>query len=186
MNAAVNLVAERGSAAIALSDIAEAADVGRKVAYERFGDRETLLLEAAFDLLRTELVPQIVALPPGRARAVASARHFAERRAFYRAMLTSSCAQMLSSGVVEMLLPRTRERIEDLYGDELGEQFVTDLAVQLHGGVMAMLTKWLVDGEDPLDAEEFADRMLRVQYFLVPEGKVRDEADGRTAGRRRD
>jgi AcrR family transcriptional regulator len=176
MNASVALVSERGYSAVALSDIAEAADVGRKVAYQQFGDRDTLLLEAAIDLLRRELLPQTVALPPGRERAVASARHFAEHRSFYRAMLTCSTASPLSAAVVELFLPRTRDRIEFLYGDDLGTQFVTDLATQLHGGMVAMLTAWLIDGEDPLDAEAFADRLLRVQYFLVPEGK-RDDAN---------
>jgi hypothetical protein len=32
----------------------------------------------------------------------------------------------------------------------------------------------LVDGEDPLDAEAFTDRLLRVQYFLVPAGELDD------------
>jgi AcrR family transcriptional regulator len=174
MNAAIGLVAERGTSAIALSDIAEAADVGRKAAYQQFGDRDKLLLEASIDLLRRELLPLVVALPPGRARAVASSRHFAKHRSFYRAMLTSANASSLSSAVVEVLLPRTRERLEYLYGDDFDAQFVSDLAVQLHGGMMALLTAWLVDGEDPLDAEAFTDRLLRVQYFLVPAGELDD------------
>lgn len=179
MTAAAALVGDRGTTAVTLSDIAEAADVGRKAAYQQFGDRDTLLLETAIDLLRQELLPEITELPPGRARAIASARHFAGRRSFYRAMLTSANASRLSAAVVELFMPRTQERLEYLFGGELDAQFVSDLATQLHGGMMALLTTWLVDDEEPLDAEGFADRLLRVQYFLVPAGGLDDPgADG--------
>jgi AcrR family transcriptional regulator len=177
MDAAVALVSERGTAAVALSDIAEAADVGRKAAYAQFGDRDTLLLEASMDLLRRELLPDITMLPPGRARAIASSRHFAEHRSFYRAVLVSSSATQLSAAVGELFLPRTRERLHYLFAD-VDAQLVSDLAIQLHGGMIALLTNWLVDGDDPLNPEEFADRLLRVQYFLVPAGELDDGDPG--------
>ncbi|MFE7836069.1 TetR family transcriptional regulator [Streptomyces sp. NPDC057474] len=47
----------------ARSDIAEAADVSRRVVYQHFGDRDTLLLEAGLGLARRELLP-----PRGRRR----------------------------------------------------------------------------------------------------------------------
>jgi AcrR family transcriptional regulator len=177
MDAAVALVSERGTAAVALSDIAEAADVGRKAAYAQFGDRDTLLLEAAIDLLRRELLPEVITLPPGRARAIASSRHFAEHRSFYRAILASSSATQLSAAVGELFLPRTRERLRYLFPD-MDTQLVSDLAVQLHGGMIALLTHWLVEGEEPSNAEGFADRLLRVQYFLVPAGEFDDGDPG--------
>jgi AcrR family transcriptional regulator len=177
MDAAVALVSERGTASVALSDIAEAADVGRKAAYAQFGDRDTLLLEASMDLLRRELLPDITALPPGRARAIASSRHFAAHRSFYRAVLVSSSATQLSAAVGELFLPRTRERLHYLFAD-VDAQLVSDLAIQLHGGMIALLTNWLVDGDDPLNPEEFADRLLRVQYFLVPAGELDDGDPG--------
>jgi AcrR family transcriptional regulator len=173
MDAAVSLVGERGTAAVALSDIAEAADVGRKAAYQQFGDRDTLLLEASIDLLRRELLPEITTLPPGRLRAIASSQHFAAHRGFYRAILVSSSATQLSAAVGELFLPRTRERLQYLFAD-LDAQLISDLAIQLHGGMIALLTHWLVDGNDPLNPEQFADRLLRVQYFLVPAGEFDD------------
>src|SRR5436190_129354 len=93
--AAVSLVTGRGTAAVPISDIAEAADVSRRVVYKHFGDRDALLLEAGLDLARRELLPAIADtshLPPGRARALAMVRHFADHRVFYRALLTGSCA----------------------------------------------------------------------------------------------
>jgi AcrR family transcriptional regulator len=56
MRAAVALVGERGSTNVPVSDLAEAADVSRQLVYQQFGDRDTLLLEAALDLATDELV----------------------------------------------------------------------------------------------------------------------------------
>ena len=86
-------------------------------------------------------------------------------------------ARVVGAAMGELFLPRTRERLQYLFTD-LDSQLVTDLAIQLHGGMIALLTHWLVDGEHPLRAEEFADRLLRVQYFLVPAGELDDGAPG--------
>src|SRR2546421_10108622 len=58
MAAAVRLVSERGTTTIPVTDLAEAANVSRQLVYLQFGDRESLLVEAAVDLLRRELVPR--------------------------------------------------------------------------------------------------------------------------------
>ena len=50
MAAAITLVTERGTADVPVSDLAEAADVSRRLVYQQFRDRDTLLLEAALDL----------------------------------------------------------------------------------------------------------------------------------------
>src|SRR5690348_11206945 len=83
MRAAVALVAERGTTAVSISDIAEAADVSRQLVYLQFGSRDALLLEAALALAGGELLPQLRAAPEestGRGRALATARHFADHR----------------------------------------------------------------------------------------------------------
>ena len=59
MRAAVALVSERESTAVTVSEIAEAADVSRQVLYQQFGDRDALLLEAALDLVRRELLRRL-------------------------------------------------------------------------------------------------------------------------------
>src|SRR5258706_15909316 len=85
MRAAVALVAERGTAAISISDIAEAADVSRQLVFLHFGDRDALLLEAALDLARRELLPHLRDTPEapiGHGRALATACHFADHRSF--------------------------------------------------------------------------------------------------------
>lgn len=82
-----------------------------------------------------------------------------------------------SAAVGELSLPRTRERLRYHFAD-LEVRLVSDLAIQLHGGMIALLTHWLVDCNDPLNAEEFADRLLRMQYFLVPAGEFDDGEPG--------
>ena len=103
MRAAVDLVEEHGTAAISITDIADAADVSRQVLYQQFGDRDALLLEAAFDLVRNDLLTALEEAPgePGldRATMLMSVRHFAEHRVFYRALLTSASSYALIDGL---------------------------------------------------------------------------------------
>lgn len=168
MAAAIAVVTRHGTADVAMSEIAEVADIGRKAAYHQFGDLGTLLLEAALDLVRRELLPDVETLPAGRARALASARHFAQHRVFYRALLTSSSAYPLESGLAQLLWPFTRERLEEVFGGDLSPTMITDLVVHQGGGATAMLKAWLRSPEGQLDPEAFADRMLKVAYFLLP------------------
>ena len=95
----------------AYADIAEAADVGRSVLYNQFGNRHSLLLEAATGLLRRELLPQILegtTAFAGRPRALANATHFGQHRRFYRALLASSCAFGLNTAPAAPLRPVNR------------------------------------------------------------------------------
>ena len=162
MRAAVALVTERGTTAVALSDIAATADVSRRVVYQHFGDRDTLLLEAGLDLARRELLPHLAERPEatGRARALAVARHFADHRVFYRALLTGSCAFALDRGLISLLLPVNRQGLQHVYGDRLAPQAIEDLATFMTGGGAAFVTAWVVEGPDPLDPEAFTDRLL--------------------------
>ncbi|WP_406280810.1 TetR/AcrR family transcriptional regulator [Nocardia sp. NBC_00881] len=164
--AAVALVTERGTAAISITDIAEAADVSRPVVYQQFGDRDTLLLEAALDLARHELLADRTS-GVGRDRALAAARHFAEHRVFYRALLTGSCAFALNKGLSGLLVPVNRQIVRQLYGSRLDERAVDDLATYLTGGAAAFINTWLVEAEDPLDPEQFADRLMRIMSVLI-------------------
>ncbi|MFD1365499.1 TetR/AcrR family transcriptional regulator [Actinoplanes sichuanensis] len=169
MSAAVALVAERGTTAVALSDIAEAADVSRRVVYQHFGDRDTLLLEAGLDLARRELLPALTDEAPvaSRERALPVARHFAQHRAFYRALLTGSCAFALDRGLLRLILPVNRHGLQTVHGDRLTARAVEDLATFVTGGVGALVTSWVVDGPDPLDPEEFTDRLLAATSVMM-------------------
>jgi AcrR family transcriptional regulator len=182
MLAAVALVAERDTAAVPISEIAEAADMSRHVLYQHFGDRDTLLLEAALDLARRELLPHLgeAAHPPGgRTRALAIARHFAEHRRFYRAILTGSCGFAVNKALTVLLIPLNQQIIHQAYSERLDARTVEDLATFLTGGGSAFVNNWVVEGTDPLDPEEFVDRLYRLLSLLTEAAVTRGRRDTR-------
>jgi len=176
IEAAIALVAERGTAAVPLSDIAEAADVSRQLVYQHFGDRDTLLLEAAYDLVRRELVEPVDAgHPTGRDGALAASRHFAQYRAFYRAVLTSPCGFALNKALSVVFLPINRQAIERWHPGELDEARAEDLAVFLTGGAAAFINTWLIEAPDPLDPERFTDRLMDLFSMITTDIIITDK-----------
>ena len=161
--AAVELVSGRGSANIPVTDLAEAAGVSRQLVYLHFGDRDTLLVAAAIDLARRELA---LGEQSGRAAVLATARHFAAHRAFYRALLTGSCAFTLTTALTDLIAPANRHVVLGLFGDRLRAGAVDDLAVFLTGGAGALINAWLLGDEEALDPEELTDRLVRLLHTL--------------------
>lgn len=162
MEAAVRLVSERGTAAVPVTELTEAADVSRKLLYLHFGDRDALLVAAAVDLVSRELVPHFeTASDEVRPRVAAMARHFAEHRAFYRAMLTGSCAFAMTRALNDLFGSLNRKAVDHLLGD-IDPDTAQDLAAFVAGGTGAVVNDWLIDGDDPLDPEELTDRLLRL------------------------
>ena len=160
LRAVIDLVTERGTTAITVSEIAEAADVSRRVVYQHFGDLDSLLLEAGLDLARRELLPRLSDLTPpvdARAETLAVARHFADHRVFYRALFTGSCAFALDRGLISLLLPVNRQAVGHVHRDRLSEQAAEDLA--------AFVTSWVVAGAP--DPEMFTDRLMNVISLLL-------------------
>lgn len=169
-SAAVALVAERGTAAVAISDIAERADVSRQLVYQQFGDRDTLLLEAALDLARRELLPHLVDashVDARRAMVLAMVQHFADHRAFHRALLTSPCAFELNKALTGLFIPVNRQIIHQIHDDRLDASTADDVAAFLTAGFGAFVSTWVIEGDDPLDPETFTDRLLRTIYVLT-------------------
>ena len=170
MAAAVAVVTERGTADVPVSDIAEAADVSRRLVYQQFGDRDTLLLEAALDLARRELLPRLAEGHSGGNGMLTIAQHMADHRPFYRALLTSPCAFALTKELNSLLLPVNREGVRQMHGKRLDASTMDDLAAFLTGGWGAFVLAWVVEGPEPLDPEQFAGRLLRIAVELMPEG----------------
>jgi AcrR family transcriptional regulator len=168
MAAAVRLVSERGTTALPVSDLSDAADVSRQLVYLQFGDRDALLVAAAADLVERELLPEVGdADAPHRVRVLAMARHFARHRSFYRAMLTGSCAFPMTRALNRLFGSLvTQAGLREVFGD-LDEATAADLATLITGGTGAIVNDWVVDADDPLDPEELADRLLRLSTVLA-------------------
>ena len=175
--AAVRLVSERGTTAIAVTDLAEAADVSRRLVYLQFGDRESLLVEAAVDLVRRELIPQAEAGTDAHERVLALARHFARHRSFYRAMLSGSCAFAMTRTLNGLFSSINKDAVRDLF-DGLDEDTAQDVAVFVAGGTGTVVNDWLIDGDDPLEPEELAHRLLRLEAIFTGGHHRRAGRDG--------
>ncbi|MEU1516946.1 helix-turn-helix domain-containing protein [Streptomyces sp. NPDC005811] len=160
MSAAVRLVSERGTTALPVIDLSEAANVSRQLVYIQFGDRDGLLVAAATDLVERELMPEVADDDVAHhRRLLAMARHFAEHRPFYRAMLTGSCAFPMTRALNRLFGSLiTPAGLREVFGD-LDETTTEDLKVMISGGTGAIVNDWLIDAADPLDAEELADRL---------------------------
>lgn len=156
--AAVRLVSARGTTNIPVTDLADAANVSRQLIYLQFGDRDSLLVAAAADLVTRELVEQ--AEVDG---ILATARHFAAHRDFYRPMLTGSCSYAMTRTMNAVFAPFNQR----LLADGLDETTAADLAMFLTGGAGAVINDWLVDGADPLDPDELADRLRNLMSALI-------------------
>lgn len=168
--AAVALVTERGTAAVPLSDIAAAADVSRQIVYQHFGDRDALLLEAALDLVRTELMPRLAVGDPetntsttpadARDQVLVMTRHFAQHRVFYRAMLNSSSASALNEALGGLFGAVNRRAFQEYFADKFDPQQIEDLTVFVTGGSASIVNAWVTSGDESLDPEDLADRMV--------------------------
>ncbi|MDQ4115083.1 MAG: TetR/AcrR family transcriptional regulator [Actinomycetota bacterium] len=166
LSAAVRLVGERGTTAVSATELAHEADVSRRVMYQHFGDRDGLLIAATANLVAQELLPRLSEDPYAPSTRLAVVGHFAEHRDFYRATLTGSCAYAAARTLNSLFRPFSIAMARRWYGD-LDEQTVEDMADYLTGGSTMALTAWLVDGPAPLDVEEFAERLFRIQSALT-------------------
>lgn len=165
----MTLVSARGTANVPVSDIADAAGVSRQLVYLHFGDRDSLLLEAALDLTRRELAEPWKQAPANAAvrdHALAVARHFADHRDFYRAMFNSASAFALSRAVSRLLSPLRRHSLEARFGELLSPRLAEDLGAFINGGSAALVHAWVTETDGPLDPEAMADRLLAVGQVL--------------------
>lgn len=169
--AAIKLVTERETTAISVSDLADAADVSRRLIYQQFKDRDSLLLAAALDFARRARQERRERIGDGsevaRDRLVAMGAHFAEHRGFYRTMLTGSCAYAFSQALCELFAPGNLQLIRRRYGDDLDPDVVRDLTEYMTGGTAAIVHSWVVSAPEPLDPAEPANRLGQLLPLVI-------------------
>lgn len=162
--AAVRLASERGTTAVAVTELADAAGVSRQVIYLQFGDRESLFAAAAMNLAEQELYPLFADLSEStlQMRTLSAAHHLARYHRFYRALVTGSCAFALKAASIrsfETLHSQTTVPVLDLMPPQ--DKAVASTFVV--GGVMAVIDDWLLDDIDHApDPRALARRLLRL------------------------
>ncbi len=162
MSAAVRLVSERGTTAIAVTEITRVADVSRKLLYLHFGDRDALLVAAAVHLVGQELIPRTVDVAEDLpAQLLAVAEHFADHSEFYRAMLSGSCAFAMTRTLNHVFGSYNKEVVRELFG-VLDSATGNDLAVFFASGASGIVNDWLIDGAHPPDPRQLAERLTRL------------------------
>jgi AcrR family transcriptional regulator len=166
MAAAVRLVSERGTTAIPVTDLTEAANVSRKLLYMHFGDRDALLVAAALDLVERGLAAQVEVPEDVRGRVLDVAWLFAAHRTFYRAMLTGSCAFAMTKALGGLFGALNQTTVRQFFV-ALDQDTLDDLATFFASGAVAIVNDWLTGG-DAADPDELADRLLRVASVLAP------------------
>ncbi len=166
LGAALRLVSERGTAAVSAADLAEAADVSRRLIYLQFGDRESLLVEAAADLIRRDLLPNVSEGDDSPERVLAMTRHFARHRSFYRAMLTGSCAFAMTRTLGDVFRAVDANALTEHFGEH-DPATLEDVTTFVAAGIAAIVGNWLIEAEDPLVPEELANRILRLSTVFA-------------------
>ena len=122
--------------------------------------------------------------PDEPAPALAAARHFAQHRSFYRAMLTGPCAYALSMALSGLLTPFNQQLVERMSGARPAPDLLEDLTTFVTGGWAAVINRWLIDGADPLDPEAFTDRLMGMLGVITgaspePDSTTQDKEHGR-------
>lgn len=180
--AAIKLVTERETTAITVSDLADAADVSRRLIYQQFKDKDALLLEAALDFARRARQERRARIGDGpemaQVRLVAMGAHFAEHRGLYRTMLTGSCAYAFNRAICELFAPGNLQLIRRCYGDELEPEVVRDLTDYMTGGTAAIVHSWVVSAPDPLDPEVLVHRLGRLLPLVLGPGPTSGASAG--------
>ena len=173
MQALHALIAERGYNAVTVSDILEAADVGRSTFYAHFRDKEDVLL-SGFDDIRSAL-----SQPPPRDEAgsatagefLGPVRSVFEHVGRYR----QAWKPLVLKGGADVVVRILRDASESLIRDHLtqqchgtGEARIEAATQYLTGALMGLLTWWL-DSESP---EPAAD-VYRMYRRLATQGARR-------------
>ncbi|WP_416972993.1 TetR/AcrR family transcriptional regulator [Streptomyces sp. 4F14] len=167
MTAAVQLVTERGTTALPVADLSDAAGVSRQLVYLQFGDRDGLLVAAAADLVEREVLPEVGdESAPHAVRMLTLARHFARHRPFYRALLTGSCAFPMARALNRLFASLiSTDGLREAFGD-LDATTADDIKSFITGGTGTIVNDWIIDAPDPLDPEELANRLLHLTTLL--------------------
>ena len=165
--ALIRLIVERGYDEITVSDIADAADVGRSTFYAHFIDKDDLLRGSA-GRLRAVLFAEhgLAVAEEGRpqARALGFSRfmieHLKEQHQLYRALMRGRAGPIILAEIRRVLCEIVRAELALAGRAAAADATAREVAVQfLVGAYMSLLTWWLDRGAR--EPPEEIDRAFR-------------------------
>ncbi|MFE2943020.1 TetR/AcrR family transcriptional regulator [Streptomyces sp. NPDC059255] len=165
LTAAESLVRLRATTDVSVHDLAETAGVSRRVLYQHFGDRDTLLVATALHVLDRDLLRTLPEDQHGDPPVAALVGHVADNRVFYRAILTGTCAHAAGRAVTELFAPHAVRRVSQMFGD-LDRATAREVSDFFGGAITTAPTTWLVDDWDGVPPEDFAARLTRIERVL--------------------
>lgn len=161
LEASIRLVSARGTTELPLTELVREAGVSRQVAYLHYADRDSLVVESALHLMRTELTS---ATPTTSAREAVErvTTHFAAHRDYYRAIFTGACCYPFTERMLALLRPFTLLLVPHVEG-----QPQLDAAEFLAGGAGAIISRWVIDRDDASTPLQIADRITTARQAII-------------------
>jgi AcrR family transcriptional regulator len=163
-DALVELILEKGYAAVTVGDIADRADVGRTTFYAHFTDKEDLLLGGFAEMHEA---PVKASPETGIGRLVALARdmitHADQERRLYRAVFGFGGAGPLQARMGVELASFLEEELGGAY-PEASTAKVT-MAARMATTAFLGLISWWLDGDEPLTGESICQAF---ESFAIP------------------
>jgi AcrR family transcriptional regulator len=163
LNAAQELVVEKGYDAMTVQDILDRADVGRSTFYAHFRDKDDLLL-SGFEIVHVEVDETMAAagrtgVPSVDDIALANFHYAAKNPEAYRTMISGS--RVMRRQVRHFLGQHIRDEL-DARGITAKDPAVVDAVVEFQASSMLSLISWWLDTGMTLSPEQMHDLFVRL------------------------
>ncbi len=171
--ATLDLILERGYAAITIQDITQRADVGRGTFYLHFKDKEEVLWAMFRDSLG-ELERQAHRrIDPRQPQAefyglLNIFRHAAQNRDLYRLMFGKQGSAALTGRVQDLLAEAILYDIRNAPAPEIDFNLPQEFEAQLLSGMLSRLLSWWLETPNAYSAEQMAEMTYKALYRKQP------------------
>ncbi len=175
IQAAIDLVLEKGYDAISIQDITDRADLGRGTFYIHFKDKEDAVWSAIQELIlemEQQAHRQFGEHTPAQVEYYALLnifRHSEKNRDLYRVVFGSKGSASLTGRVQDLLAKIFLSDIRDQRASTDSQREVPDeFLAQMMTGLVTRLVTWWLETPNDYSAEEMAAMTYRSVYRLTP------------------
>jgi len=166
LDALLDLIAEKGYAAVTVQDIVDRANVGRSTFYAHFLDKRELLLSGVNGLLMFLAQQATAAAPSDESRtrllgfSLPLFQHIQRNFRFCRALINTQSGTIVEPRILQLLADLVRAEIAAHVPRGTTPALPFDIVVQYTVSALLGLLTWWMDQELPCSAEEI-DRHFR-------------------------